>query len=68
MRKIREELTLSQLRRQELQAAIDALVSRIDKLNNRLKQHEQITEEERDRLTSVPYAERDSNNHTQQNG
>ena len=56
LRKTRRELTQSQLRREELQAAISALTTRIDRLIDRLEQHESITQEERQRLTSVPYS------------
>jgi len=57
LRTTRKELTQSQIRREELSAAIDALVERIDKLIGRLAQHESITDSERDRLTSIPYVE-----------
>lgn len=57
MRETKRKLTQSRIREDELQAAIDALVQRIDRLIDRLEEHEQITEEERDRLTSVPYTD-----------
>jgi len=62
LRTTRKELTQSQIRREELSAAIDALVERIDKLIRRLAQHEKITDSERDRLTSVPYVENEQSN------
>lgn len=65
VRETKKQLTESQIREDELQAAIDALVRRIDKLIDRLEEHEQITEEERDRLTSVPYRKRSSNKSSQ---
>lgn len=60
LRDSKRKLTQSRIREDELQAAIDALVQRIDQLINRLEQHEQISEDERDRLTSVPYGNTDS--------
>jgi len=62
LRTTKKELAHSRIRRQELQAAIDALVLRIDNLLGRLEQHEQISESERDRMTSVPYVSDKSNN------
>lgn len=62
LRTTRKELTQSQIRREELSAAIDALVERIDKLIGRLAQHEKISDRERDQLTSVPYVETKSAN------
>lgn len=56
LRSTKEQLTRSRIREEELRAAIDALVDRIDRLIDRLRDHEQISKEERDRLTSVPYA------------
>jgi len=61
LRETRKELAHSRIRRQELQAAIDALVQRIDGLLDRLEDHEQISESERDRMTSVPYIDNNSN-------
>jgi len=58
LRTTKEELSRARIREDELTAAVDALVERVDKLLDRLEDHEQITEEERDRLTSIPYAER----------
>jgi len=66
LRDTRKELAHSRIRRQELQSAIDALVERIDGLLDRLEDHEQITEQERDRMTSVPYISDDSNTDSQQ--
>jgi chromosome segregation ATPase len=57
LRNTRKQLTQSRIRRQELSAAIDALIERIDKLIGRLAKHEQITERERDQLTSVPFVD-----------
>jgi len=57
LRDTRKQLTKSRIRRQELSAAIAALITRIDKLIGRLAQHEQITERERDQLTSVPFVD-----------
>lgn len=54
----KKKLAESQIRRRELQSAIDALVQRIDRLISRLATHEQITEKERDELTSVPFVEK----------
>mgnify|MGYP000453348340 CR=1 FL=1 len=56
LRKTKKALAQSRIREDELQAAIDALVQRIDRLIERLEKHEKITEEERERLTSVPYS------------
>lgn len=70
LRETRKELTQSRIRRDELQAAIDALVKRIDRLISRLQQHEQITEDEKNRLTSIPYQDDDrptSNTHSESN-
>jgi len=55
LRGTKKELTQSRIREEELQAAINALVQRIDRLIDRLEQHEQISEEERKNLTSVPF-------------
>ncbi|MCS3827450.1 chromosome segregation ATPase [Salinibacter ruber] len=60
LRTTKKELTQSRIREDELQAAIDSLVHRIDRLIDRLEEHEQISEEERSRLTSVPYADRNN--------
>jgi len=61
LRDTRKQLTQSRIRRQELSAAIDALITRIDKLIGRLAKHEQITERERDQLTSVPFVDTANN-------
>ena len=66
LRSTKEQLTQSRIREQELRAAIDALVQRVDNLIDRLENHEQITQDERDRLTSVPYID-DSNDNTESN-
>lgn len=64
LRTTKKELTQSRLREEELQAAIDALVQRIDKLIDRLEEHEQISEAERDRLTTPPYVDHNSTDAT----
>jgi len=61
LRTTKQELSRARIREDELTAAVDALVDRVDRLLDRLEEHEQITEQERDRLTSVPYAEHTSN-------
>jgi len=67
LRKTKQELAHSRIRREELQAAIDTLVKRIDNLLDRLEKHESITEDERDRMKSVPYIEDDSKTNTESN-
>lgn len=57
LRATHKKLSQSRIKEDELQAAIDALVHRIDRLIGRLEQHEKITQEEKERLTSVPYTE-----------
>lgn len=59
LRKTQKQLTESQIRREELSAAIDTLVQRIDRLISRLATHEQITDKERDELTSIPFVSKD---------
>lgn len=67
LRETKKKLTESRIREQELQAAIQALVDRVDRLIDRLEQHEKISQDERDRLTSVPY-QNDSNDRKQSRG
>jgi len=67
LRTTKQELSRARIREDELTAAVDALVDRVDRLLDRLEQHEQITEEERDRLTSPPYVERTSDNSSPSN-
>jgi len=65
LRTTREELSRARIREDELTAAVHALIDRVDRLLNRLEEHEHISEDERDRLTSVPPYARTSNDDTQ---
>lgn len=62
LRSAKQKLTRARIREDELTAAVEALIDRVDKLLDRLEEHEQITEEERQRLTSPPYV--DLNGHS----
>lgn len=55
LRTTRKELSQSRIRRQELRAAIEAAVRRIDRLIRRLSKHENVTEEEREELLNIPH-------------
>jgi chromosome segregation ATPase len=58
----KKELTESKIKRRELEAAISALVQRIDRLIDRLEERgESISAEERERLTEVPYTDTTKN-------
>jgi len=65
LRTTKQELSRARIREDELTAAVDALVERVDRLLDRLEEHEHISEDERDRLTSVPYAKRKSNDQSE---
>jgi predicted nuclease with TOPRIM domain len=66
LRSTKEELSRARIRGDEMRASIEALVQRIDKLIDRLSEHEDVSEEEREELISPPYIDLKSNNHTQQ--
>jgi uncharacterized membrane protein len=55
LRKTRQQLSRSRIRRQELRAGIETLVQRLDRVIERLAKHETISDEEREQLTSVPF-------------
>jgi chromosome segregation ATPase len=62
LRKTREQLSRSQIREQELKASLEALVQRVDRLLDRLAEHEDVSDKEREELTSPPYIDLKSNN------
>jgi len=64
LRKTREQLSRSQIREQELKASLEALVQRVDRLLDRLAKHEDVSDKEREELTSPPYIDLKSNSNS----
>ena len=59
LNKTRSELNQEKMRNKELMIAIDTLTNRVDQLIDRLESHESITVEEKQRLTSVPFVDKE---------
>lgn len=53
--KTRRQLSKSRIRRRELRASIKTLVERLDRVIERLAKYEDLSAEEREDLTSIPF-------------